>query len=169
MSLETEVDYEKAAFIHERSSVSRTRALLVFSFFMTAHTTICVLLESEPHPDLEYGERLEREQHFCFASPASRERRHTGAHSLAFTSSDPNGTTLTHLVLAVSVKTRKTLESGPLYDLSPETPKTRNGNNAHARAFRHNRGLDVAHSRVKRKLLYARFALRRNRSRVSSI
>ena len=84
VSLETEVDYEKAAFIHERSNISRMRALSDFSFLMSAPPTKSVLLESEPHPDLEYGERLEREQHFCFASPASRERRHTGAHSLAF-------------------------------------------------------------------------------------
>ena len=83
-SLETEVDYEKTAFIHERSNISRMRALSDFSFLMSAPPTKSVLLESEPHPDLEYGERLEREQHFCFASPTSRERRHTRAHSRAF-------------------------------------------------------------------------------------
>ena len=53
-------------------------------------------------------------------------------------------------------RTGEMLESELECDVSPGTLETRNKNAAHARAFLHIRGLDVAHSQVKRKLSYAR-------------
>ena len=59
-------------------------------------------------------------------------------------------------------RTGETLESELECDVSPGTLETRNKNAAHARAFRHIRGLDVAHSQAKRSLLEARTSKRKN-------